>query len=138
MDIDHQHITLTTRFVNGIDKSRFVISRKYARRCTFYIPAGNRKHTGCCKEPILFPIYFYNLDFLCTLNTVSCSEPIAVCDMLHAHGSASMRHVMLMGFGVGLSWAGCIVNLTRVNIYSGGTDSNRANQAEAVGVRLAA
>ena len=53
-------------------------------------------------------------------NTVSCSEPIAVCDMLHAHGSASMRHVILMGFGVGLSWAGCIVNLTRVNIYSGG------------------
>lgn len=49
-------------------------------------------------------------------NTVSCSEPIAVADMLREHGAGSMQHVMLMGFGVGLSWGGCVVDLTQCKV----------------------
>ena len=44
-------------------------------------------------------------------NTVSSSVPIALHDMLHANGDTKMANVMLAGFGVGLSWAGCMVNL---------------------------
>ena len=43
-------------------------------------------------------------------NTVSSSVPIALHDMLHANGGKKMANVMLAGFGVGLSWAGCMVN----------------------------
>ena len=45
-------------------------------------------------------------------NTVSSSVPIALHDMLHANGDKKMANVMLAGFGVGLSWAGCMVKLT--------------------------
>ena len=45
-------------------------------------------------------------------NTVSSSVPIALHDMLHANGGKKMANVMLAGFGVGLSWAGCMVKLT--------------------------
>lgn len=44
-------------------------------------------------------------------NTVSSSVPVALHDMLHANGDTKMVNVMLAGFGVGLSWAGCMVNL---------------------------
>lgn len=47
-------------------------------------------------------------------NTVSCSEPIALTDLLREREPASLQHVLLMGFGVGLSWGGCVVDLTRV------------------------
>ena len=45
-------------------------------------------------------------------NTVSSSVPIALHDMLHANVDKKMANVMLAGFGVGLSWAGCMVNLS--------------------------
>lgn len=47
-------------------------------------------------------------------NTVSCSEPIALTDLLREQEATSLHHVLLMGFGVGLSWGGCVVDLTRV------------------------
>lgn len=46
-------------------------------------------------------------------NTISCSEPIALIDLLLEHGADGLQHVLLMGFGVGLSWGGCVVDLTR-------------------------
>lgn len=51
-------------------------------------------------------------------NTVSNSIPIALCDMLQAEKNKKLEHVMLMGFGVGLSWAGCVVNLEKVESVS--------------------
>ncbi|MCI6231640.1 MAG: ketoacyl-ACP synthase III [Selenomonas sp.] len=48
-------------------------------------------------------------------NTVSSSIPIALFDLLRNHDGTSLRHVLLMGFGVGLSWGGCVVDLTRMN-----------------------
>ena len=46
-------------------------------------------------------------------NTVSSSIPIALADMMREHPEKQLHHVLLMGFGVGLSWGGCVVDLTR-------------------------
>lgn len=44
-------------------------------------------------------------------NTVSNSIPIALVDMMKRKEYKKLRQVMLIGFGVGLSWGGCIVDL---------------------------
>lgn len=44
-------------------------------------------------------------------NTVSNSVPIALSDILASHSDISLQKFMLVGFGVGLSWAGCMVDL---------------------------
>lgn len=46
-------------------------------------------------------------------NTVSNSIPIAIHDMMCANPDKDLYHVMLIGFGVGLSWSGCMVDLRR-------------------------
>lgn len=46
-------------------------------------------------------------------NTVSNSIPIAMTDMMQANPDEILTNVMLIGFGVGLSWSGCIVDLTK-------------------------
>lgn len=50
-------------------------------------------------------------------NTVSSSIPIALADMMRLEGSTDMKRVVIIGFGVGLSWGGCVVNLSRCRIY---------------------
>ena len=47
-------------------------------------------------------------------NTVSSSIPIALCELLKTRSSDTLRNIMLLGFGVGLSWGGCVVDLTHV------------------------
>ncbi|MBQ3801858.1 MAG: ketoacyl-ACP synthase III [Treponema sp.] len=47
-------------------------------------------------------------------NTVSSSIPIALCDALSDGTLIKKKDIMLAGFGVGLSWAGCILK----HIYS--------------------
>lgn len=49
-------------------------------------------------------------------NTVSSSIPIAITDLLSSHTKEELQNVMLIGFGVGLSWGGCIVDLRRVRV----------------------
>ncbi|WP_288312768.1 3-oxoacyl-ACP synthase III family protein [uncultured Selenomonas sp.] len=49
-------------------------------------------------------------------NTVSNSIPIAIHDMMCANPDKDLHHVMLIGFGVGLSWSGCMVDLTRCHL----------------------
>lgn len=44
-------------------------------------------------------------------NTVSSSIPIALCDMLEQKKPTKPTKVLLCGFGVGLSWGGCVVEL---------------------------
>lgn len=46
-------------------------------------------------------------------NTVSASIPLALEAMLKTVQPAKMKKVLLIGFGVGLSWGGCIVDLSR-------------------------
>lgn len=46
-------------------------------------------------------------------NTVSNSVPIALADMLKSSTDVDLRNVMLLGFGVGLSWSGCVADLTK-------------------------
>ena len=48
-------------------------------------------------------------------NTVSNSIPIAIADMTKKIEITKLYRVMLMGFGVGLSWGGCIVDLTKMD-----------------------
>jgi 3-oxoacyl-[acyl-carrier-protein] synthase-3 len=43
-------------------------------------------------------------------NTVSASIPIALCDAERAGRLQPGMRVMLVGFGVGLSWGACLVN----------------------------
>ena len=47
-------------------------------------------------------------------NTVSSSIPIALSDMMKENPRKELSHVLLVGFGVGLSWGGCVVDLTHV------------------------
>ena len=47
-------------------------------------------------------------------NTVSSSIPIALEDMLKANPDKYLQNVVIMGFGVGLSWAGGVIDLTKV------------------------
>lgn len=47
-------------------------------------------------------------------NTVSCSIPIALVDMMNANQDKNINKVMSVGFGVGLSWGGCIIDLKMI------------------------
>lgn len=44
-------------------------------------------------------------------NTVSNSIPIALVDMMRVKKYKNLNKVMLIGFGVGLSWGGCMIDL---------------------------
>lgn len=46
-------------------------------------------------------------------NTVSSSIPLALTEILEQGQIDNLKKVMLIGFGVGLSWAGCLVNLSK-------------------------
>ena len=56
---------------------------------------------------------FYN-DVSGTGNTVASSIPLALADILAEREPAELRRVLLAGFGVGLSWAGCLVDLSHL------------------------
>lgn len=56
---------------------------------------------------------FHN-DITDTGNIVSGSVPLAMEQVIKAHGAANLKRVMLAGFGVGLSWAGCIADLSGI------------------------
>ena len=45
-------------------------------------------------------------------NTVSNSIPIALADLLASKKSSELQRVVIIGFGVGLSWAGGIIDLS--------------------------
>ena len=45
-------------------------------------------------------------------NTVSNSIPIALVDLMKETAPSALRRVLLMGFGVGLSWGGCVVDMS--------------------------
>ena len=49
-------------------------------------------------------------------NTVSNSIPIALVDLMKEAAPSTLRCVLLMGFGVGLSWGGCVVNLSHCKV----------------------
>lgn len=54
---------------------------------------------------------FHN-DITDTGNIVSGSVPLAIEQVIKNHGADGLKNVMLAGFGVGLSWAGCIADLS--------------------------
>lgn len=45
-------------------------------------------------------------------NTVSSSIPIALADMMKANADKNIKKVLSIGFGVGLSWGGCVIDLS--------------------------
>lgn len=47
-------------------------------------------------------------------NTVSCTIPLAIEALLREKDPSELRTVMALGFGVGLSWAGCLVDLSHM------------------------
>ena len=54
---------------------------------------------------------FHN-DISTTGNIVSGSVPLAIEQVVKNFGATNLKRVMLAGFGVGLSWAGCIADLS--------------------------
>ena len=56
---------------------------------------------------------FHN-DISKTGNLVSGSVPLAIEQVVKEVGAQSLKCVMLAGYGVGLSWAGCIADLSEV------------------------
>lgn len=50
-------------------------------------------------------------------NTVSNSVPIALVDMINTAANINLRNVMLLGFGVGLSWSGCLADLSNCKVF---------------------
>ena len=56
---------------------------------------------------------FHN-DITNTGNIVSGSVPLAIEQVIKSRGAAGLKNVMLAGFGVGLSWAGCIADLSGI------------------------
>lgn len=52
-------------------------------------------------------------------NTVSNTIPLALHDMYRQNPSLKLKNVFLAGFGVGLSWGGCVVDLSQlqINLY---------------------
>ena len=50
-------------------------------------------------------------------NTVSSSIPIAICDMLK-QDRPDKPWIMSVGFGVGLSWGGCLMNIQYANAHT--------------------
>lgn len=46
-------------------------------------------------------------------NTVSSTIPLALEELLQSADAATLRKVVSIGFGVGLSWAGCLMDLSR-------------------------
>ena len=50
-------------------------------------------------------------------NTVSSSIPIAICDMLKQDRPDKLW-IMSVGFGVGLSWGGCLMNIQYANAHT--------------------
>ena len=56
----------------------------------------------------LFGMPFWN-DVSEYCNTVTCSIPIAICDLKLKQPNLQLKRAMIVGFG--LSWAGCIVDI---------------------------
>ncbi len=56
-------------------------------------------------------VNFHN-DISTTGNIVSGSVPLAIEQVVKNFGAENLKRVMLAGFGVGLSWAGCIADLS--------------------------
>ena len=48
-------------------------------------------------------------------NTGPNSIPIALTDLMSQNKNLNLKRVMVIGFGVGLSWGGCVINLTKIN-----------------------
>jgi len=46
-------------------------------------------------------------------NTVSSTIPLALAEILQSVDATSLKKVVSIGFGVGLSWAGCVMDLSR-------------------------
>lgn len=57
---------------------------------------------------------FHN-DIIATGNIVSGSVPLAIEQVAKSFGAENLKRVMLAGFGVGLSWAGCIADLSEIS-----------------------
>lgn len=47
-------------------------------------------------------------------NTVSCTIPLAIEALIREKDPSQLSRVMVVGFGVGLSWAGCLVDLSHM------------------------
>ena len=55
---------------------------------------------------------FWNKPDYCG-NTVSSTIPLALEEILLSVEAATLQKVVVLGFGVGLSWAGCLLDLSR-------------------------
>ena len=87
------------------------LTREQLDYCVFHQP--NRFMLNYVQKKCrLQEVPFYN-DVELTGNTVSSTIPLGLEHILAEKPSGGLRHVLLAGFGVGLSWAGCLADLSR-------------------------
>ena len=65
------------------------------------------------KKCQLMEVPFFN-DVEKTGNTVAASIPLGLEAVLRERPAEELRHVLMAGFGVGLSWAGCVADCSRI------------------------
>ncbi len=85
------------------------LSREQLDYCVFHQP-NEFMLDYVQKKCRLEGVPFYN-NVRETGNTVACTIPLGLADITASAPSQSLRRVLLAGFGVGLSWAGCIADL---------------------------
>ena len=88
------------------------LSREQLDYCVFHQP--NKFMLEYVQQKCqLTGVPFYN-DVEMTGNTVSSTIPIGLEKIFQHTAPEELHHVMLAGFGVGLSWAGCIADFSQV------------------------
>ena len=88
------------------------IARKDLDYCVFH-QANKFMLEYVRKKCKLLEVPFYN-DIEDIGNTVAGTIPFALEALLREHSPKDLRRVLLAGFGIGLSWAGCVADLGRM------------------------
>ena len=97
-------ITLN-RILSNNKLSRDDIDYYVFHQANYFMLNSLQKLCGLCDKPFWNDVREYG-------NTVSNSIPIALADVMKANPGKNLNKVLIMGFGVGLSWGGCIIDLS--------------------------
>ena len=92
--------------------SRGKLTRGELDYCVFH-QANKFMMTYLRDKAGLNDVNFHN-DISSTGNLVSGSVPLAIEQVVKNFGAENLKRVMLAGYGVGLSWAGCIADLSGI------------------------
>ncbi|MBX9702530.1 MAG: ketoacyl-ACP synthase III [Silvanigrellaceae bacterium] len=76
----------------------------------FIFHQANKKLLSLLKNKLSISEEKFVIDLSKTGNTISSTIPIALCNLMNAKKLKEEDTILLLGFGIGYSWAGCIIN----------------------------